>query len=158
MTNVANKRLDVLLRHVNNVREDCQLLGERLIEKGEEELGRKLISNGFTHDHSKFSGLEWEYLHQDIKDSSPKMFELAALQHTTTNMHHPEYWHGIKNVPRLYVAEMVCDWHSRSSEFGSDLREWIKDSATKKYKFTPQGKVYKEIKDLTDLLLEQSFK
>jgi hypothetical protein len=158
MTIVQNKRLDILLRHVNNVREDCQVLGERLIEKGEEELGRKLIANGLIHDYSKFGGIEWEHLHGDVKDSSPEAFKLAAHQHITTNQHHPECWSGIENMPRLYLGEMVCDLHARSSEFGNDLREWVKDVATKKYGFTPQGRVYKEMKEFIDLLLEPNFK
>ena len=57
---------------------------------------------------------------------------MGIRHHAETNPHHPEYWHGIENMPKVYIAEMVCDWYARSNEFGSDLREWVKDKATKK--------------------------
>lgn len=152
------KRLDTLIRHITNVQSNCTLLGERLIENGKEGFGRKLISNGFIHDHSKFSGIEWDYLHQDVKDNEPEKFKMAALQHVHTNKHHPEYWGGIREMPSIYLAEAVCDWKARSSEFGDDLREWIKKSATDKYEFSISGMTYKEIKLYVDLLLDPSFK
>lgn len=155
---ISNKRLDALIRHIENVKSRCLLLGERLISNGEDELGRRLISNGYIHDHSKFSGIEWLYLHGDIQEKQPDKFLLAATQHTATNKHHPEFWGTIHEMPRLYVAEMVCDWGSRSSEFGNDLKEWVKDKATSKYKMAVQSKTYKEIKDLIDVLLDPAFK
>ena len=152
-----DKRLESLCRHVDNVIRFSRILGERLIEKGEKELGKRLISNSYLHDHSKFSGVEWSYLHPDNKDIDPVLFGAAILEHTTTNKHHPEYWDGIHNMPRIYVAEMVCDWASRSTEFGNDLREWIKDKATKKFDMKIQSKVYKEIKDFVGTLLDPAF-
>lgn len=158
MTDVDNKRLDALIRHIENVQSRCLLLGERLISKGEEELGRRLISDGFIHDHSKFSGIEWLYLHQDVHDNNPDKFLLAATQHVTTNKHHPEFWGSIHEMPRLYIAELVCDWASRSSEFGNDLRVWSREKATVKFNMTVQSKAYREIKELTDILLDPAFK
>lgn len=152
------KRLDIILRHIKHVQDNCIVLGEKLIGLGEIDLGRGLIKNGQIHDNSKLSGIEWEYLHGDVKETDPIHFKLAATQHVTTNFHHPEFWIDINEMPRIYVAELVCDWSARSSEFGNDIREWTKECATKKYKFTCNGKVYKEIKEFTDLLLEKPFK
>lgn len=146
------------MRHIDNVRDNCVLLGERLIEKGEVDIGHRLIANGYCHDNSKFEGVEWEGLHTEIKENNPDLFKYANCHHVRTNKHHPEWWGGIQNMCRLYIAEMVCDWAARSSEFGNDLRGWIKETATKKYDFTLQGKVYKEIKELVDLLLDTPFK
>ena len=152
------KHLKSLLRHIDNVRASCLLLGERLIESGEDNLGLALIANGCIHDYSKFSGIEWLYLRPEKIESESKLSSAAINEHVTSNPHHPEYWNGIENMPRLYIAEMVCDWASRSHEFGNDLREWIKDKATKKFKMKVQSKVYKEIKDLVDILLDPNFK
>lgn len=152
------RRLDALIRHITNVQKNCILLGERLIDRGEPDFGRRLIANAFVHDNSKFGGVEWQFLHQDMKDNEPEKFLFAANQHVHTNKHHPEYWLHISNVPRIYVSEMCCDWAARSGEFGNDLREWIKDKATKKFDFTYQSKVYREIKEFVDLLLDPSFK
>jgi len=155
---IFERRLKTLLRHIDNVRNACVILGERLINKGEVELGLTLIKNGYQHDNSKFSGIEWEYLNGELEIADKEKLEMAILQHSKANPHHPEYWGGIENMPRVYVAEMICDWYSRSNEFGSDVREWIKDKATKKFNFTYQSKAYKQIKELLDILLDPSFK
>lgn len=152
-------RLDGLIRHIKNVQDDCTLLGQRLIDRGETELGRMLIANGMIHDNSKFHGIEWLYLHDDIKEEDPILFKQALTHHATTNKHHPECWPGgINEMPQLYIAEMICDWRTRSSEFGTDLWDWIKNKATEKFGFSTNGKAYKEIKFFTDLLLEKKFR
>ena len=151
------KHLDALCRHISNVISFAHILGERLIEKGEEQLGQRLIGNSYLHDHSKFNGIEWLYIRPEFKAKNTELFKAAVANHTDTNKHHPEYWGGIHNMPRIQLAELVCDWASRSSEFGNDLREWIKDKATKKFNFKVQSKVYKEIKDLVDILLDPAF-
>jgi len=151
------KRRKALLRHIDNVNKNCQILGEKLIEKGEINLGHRLIANGLIHDNSKFYGIEWEHLHSDVKETNTSKFAEAVKNHTVTNTHHPEYWGGVENMPPVFVAEMVCDWAARSSEFGNDLRDWIKSHATKKYGMTVQSKPYKTIKRFVDLLLDPAF-
>ena len=155
------KRRKALLRHVNNVRDNCVKLGELLIENGEEELGHQVIANGYCHDQSKFHGIEWESLwgmEDSLKEENEERFKAAHEQHVKTNKHHPEAWpDGIHSMDRLHIAEMVCDWAARSQEFGTDLREYIKSRATKRFDFTFQSKVYKEIKYFVDLLLDKAF-
>ncbi len=154
-----DKRLDTLLRHVNNVQENCLRLGELLIEKGEKEFGIQLIVNGRIHDKSKFEGIEWKYLHNDVKEDNPELFEAAWLQHIKTNPHHPEYWlDGIKEMPKIYLSELVCDWYARSMEFGDNIWEWVKEKASDKYGYTTNSQVYKEIKSYLEMLLEPAFK
>jgi len=157
-TELENKRLKVLIRHKTNVQQSCLILGEQLIASGEKSFGRRLIANGFTHDHSKFEGVEWQYLHEDVKLDNPDMFKMALLQHTHNNPHHPEYWEGIKNMPPIYLAEFVCDIHARGSEFGTNVREWVKTVAAERYDFTLHSKVYKDVKQFLDLLLGDPFK
>lgn len=157
------KRLGNLLRHIGNVRDDCLLLGEKLIERGEEELGRRLIANGLVHDNSKFYGIEWEYLNDNRfprpdPDPHREMFLAAVQQHVTTNPHHPEYWGNINEMPRLFLSELVADWHARSSEQGTNLMEWVKERAVERFNFSTSGRVYKEIKEFIGLLLEKPFK
>jgi len=146
-------RLDAVLRHIDHVQENCKLLGRRLMEIGEADFGRRLIANGLLHDNSKLSGIEWEYLH----DSEHPFFQAAMKQHVMNNPHHPEYWGEIQGMPEIYLAEAVCDWKARSSEFGNDFRDWIKKSATKKFGFSVSSKVYKSVKEFTDLLLDRPF-
>jgi hypothetical protein len=148
-------RIRKLKRHIRNVQDAAELLGERLIENGEVELGRRLIANSLMHDNSKFHGFEWDHLEDDLLNP---LKVIAIQHHKQVNPHHPEYWSDIKNVPPVYLAEMVCDWKARSTEFGTDLRKWIKETAFKKFGFTTSTAVYKQIKQYVDLLLDDKFK
>lgn len=156
MKKTAQGRVENLLRHIRHVQDNCLVLGMKMIEAGEEELGRILIANGQVHDNSKFKGVEWDSLSDT---SEPEAYLSRAIsQHNRTNPHHPEYWGGIHNMPEIYVAEMVCDWKARSSEFGTDLRAWITDKAAPRFKFALNvDPVGIKITKFVDLLLEQAF-
>lgn len=152
----SRTRLSHLLRHVEGVARDCEILGERLIEAGEFDFGKDLIVNGRIHDASKFHGIEWGHLGVP----GDPMHEEAWRSHVAKNAHHPEFWdehEGIHIMDRLHIAEMVADWHQRSSEFGTDFRGWIKTGAMPRYGFTVNDKIYKKIKEFVDLLLEPHF-
>lgn len=145
-----------IMRHIDEVRKNCIILGEKIVEQGgteNERFGRQLIANGYIHDNSKLHGVEWRYLVR-----GGEYLSLAHEQHVSTNPHHPEYWvGGIKEMPDIYIAEMVCDWKARSSEMGTDLRAWVKDHAAEKFGFTVNTNVYKTIKKYIDLLLDDVF-
>ena len=42
----CQKKLKGIIRHIRNVQDNCIMLGEKLIEKNELELGRLLIAGG----------------------------------------------------------------------------------------------------------------
>jgi len=152
----TEEHLDNLVRHIELVREACILLGKRLMAEGRKEFGRILISKGFVHDASKFSGIEWEYLHAG-RDVPKEKLELAVQQHVRTNPHHPEYWGGFENMPEIYIAEMVCDWYARAMEFGTGLREWIRTTAIERYQIDTDGDRYKWLIKFVDTLLLDHF-
>lgn len=153
------KKIDALFRHIEGVQSNCRILGERLIELGRTDLGVQLIRNALIHDQSKFSGIEWDNLSNEVETAESKLLLQEAISHhNRTNPHHPEFWGGIKNMPPVYIAEMVCDWKARSSEFGTSLQEWIDESATVRFAFTKRDKIYKDIKAFLSLLLEKPFK
>jgi len=147
--------LNAVVRHIKLVQDGAHKLGMALIERGETDLGRILIANSLIHDNSKFYGIEWECLHENATSDQLK---LAHRQHVKTNAHHPEYWGGVDQMPRVYIAEMVCDWKARSDEFASDLRKWIKEEAFERFSIAPRGKVARQIKEFVDLLVEKPFK
>lgn len=149
----AIEKIEAVLDHIQNVQRNCYKLGLKLIKMGEHELGRNLIANGQIHDNSKFKGIEFDELFW----GSPILSQ-AIKHHNSTNPHHPEYWGGIKNMPSVYIAEMVCDCAARSSEFGSDVREWFAQKATHKYSFNIDSEVGSRIIYYLDLLLEKPFK
>lgn len=151
------ERITKLKRHIHLVQESASILCDYWLKHDEPVLAHELAANAFIHDASKFKGIEWIYLHDDVKDVSPDLFQAAWHQHVMTNGHHPEYWGGIEEMPTVYLAEWVCDVKARSAEFGTDLREWIKDKATERFDFSVKGKTYKEIKTLLDIILEKPF-
>jgi hypothetical protein len=153
-------KIRAITRHIRNVEDNCLLLGEKLIERGDIELGKQLIANGFVHDISKFHGIEFEFLSigNPDQDNAKLKLKLAIQQHNTTNKHHPESWSGgIKDMPEVYLAEFVCDIKARSEEFGTSLREWVENEATKKWNFTRNDETYTKITFLIDLLCEKPF-
>ena len=155
------EKIRAISRHIRNVSDNCIILGEKLIEQGDIELGKQLIANGFVHDASKFKGIEFEFMAPGTpttEESAKLKLKLAVHQHNTTNLHHPEAWSGgIKDMPDVFLAEMACDIKARSEEFGTNLREWIDESATKKWLFTKEDKVYKQLMKYVDMLCEKPF-
>jgi len=155
------RKIRGIAKHIRNVEDNCLALGEKLIEQGEIELGKQLIANGFIHDASKFHGIEFEFMSPDAptkEDVAKLKLKLAVHHHNSTNKHHPEAWSGgIKDMPDVYLAELVCDTKARSEEFGTDFRVWIIDEATKKYGFTKEDKVYKDIMKYVDMLCQKPF-
>jgi hypothetical protein len=152
-----NDHLDNLIRHIDLVRENCILLGKRLIGQGRKDFGRLLIANGFVHDQSKFFGIEWQYLHVG-PDVDKDHLQDAIKQHTACNTHHPEYWGGMENMPEIACAEFLCDCYARAQEFGTSLREWLVEEAVEKYHIDLEGDQWKWIQNFTNLLLQDSFK
>lgn len=148
------EKLRSIVRHIGNVQDEGLLLAERLIQKGELQLARRLVQRCFRHDNSKFEGIEWEHM-----ESEDDMLKLAVQQHRTVNSHHPEFHvGGIHDMDDLDLAEMVVDWKARSSEMGTNLRDWIKDEAMERFGFKPQSTCHKKIKRFVDLLLNEPMK
>src|SRR5271157_3723721 len=101
---VLNK-INRLTRHIRNVESNCILLGTKLIEQGNIELGHKLIANGMVHDASKFHGIEFENLssNEPSNEESAKLkMKMAISHHQKTNPHHPEFWGKISLMPFVF--------------------------------------------------------
>jgi len=135
----ALEKIEKVLDHIQGVQRNCYKLGLKLIKKGDTELGRNLIANGQIHDNSKFKGIEFDELFLGSRILSD-----VIKHHSSTNPHHPEFWGGISKMPEVYIAEMVCDCATRSSEFGTDIRDWFNKSATTKYVFGMDDEVGKK--------------
>lgn len=152
-----HEHLDDLIRHIDKVRENCILLGTRLIGQGRKDFGRLLIASGFVHDQSKFFGIEWDYLHTGPNVETDHLKD-AVRQHVSTNSHHPEYWGGLENMPEIACAEFTCDCLARSQEFGTNFREWLIEEAVEKYHIDLKGEQWEWIQEFTNLLLQDPFK
>ena len=156
-------KIHAIARHIRNVEDNCLLLGTKLIDNGDIDLGKQLIANGYAHDISKFYGIEFEQLTYSgtnitTEENGKLKLKIAIHHHEKTNKHHPESWAmGIKEMPDVYLCEMLCDWKSRSEEFGTDLRHWINEQATKRWEFSNEDDVYKKIMKYVDMLCPTPF-
>ena len=153
-------KIRAITRHIRNVEDNCFFLGEKLILSGEINLGKQLIANGFVHDASKFHGIEFEYLSLEnpIEENNKLKLKLAIHHHQTTNLHHVEAWSGgIKDMPDVYVAELVCDIKARSEEFGTSLIDYIDNSGLKRWNITKDDEIYKKIMKYVGLLCGTPF-
>jgi hypothetical protein len=148
-------KIHAIIRHINGVRDNTLILGTKLIQSGEFELGRKLIANGLIHDNSKFYGIEWQELSVVDKLTSATELAIFSHNHNPMNMHHPEYWGSIHDMPKLYLCECICDWKSRSEEFGTSFLDWIEGPAKQRFKYKDTDPVYKDIKYFASLLVEK---
>ena len=61
-------------------------------------------------------------------------------------------------MPELYIAEMVCNWKARSSEFGTDLREWMTTGAAKRFKYKANSSIHQKCLHYVDMLCDKPFK
>lgn len=157
MDNLLVHRLHCLTRHIDHVRANCHRLALYFIENGELTNAADLTARGYRHDQSKFSGVEWAYLHQDMKDAYPEQFAEALRHHRAANDHHPEFWVSIHAMPRPALAEFVCDTLARAQEFGSDIWEWVTETAMPRYGLTQDSAAYDQVREFLNHLLERRF-
>ncbi len=146
------KRIEAVLSHIGNVQRNCYKLGFQLIKIGEKQIGLGLIHNGQIHDNSKLTGIELEHLWK-----GDNLLHEAITHHQSTNQHHPEYWGKIQDMPKVFLAEMVCDCAARAAEFGTDVRQYLFGVATKKYSFEKDDEVGRAMQQFLSLLLEEPF-
>ena len=162
MNELIIDRVNKILSHIEGVRNNCEKLGKKLIDLGSVQLGLRLIANGLIHDNSKFSATEWDNLDHftGVKEDGDRVkLDLAISQRNRTNPHHPECWPGgIVYMPDVYLAEMVCDWASRSAEFGTSLHDWIDGGAMERFGYKKNDKTYKKINYFVGLLLDKPFR
>lgn len=150
------RHLENLLRHKELVKDAAILLGKRLMEQGKSELGKQIIVRGFTHDNSKFRGVEWQYLHMG-NDIDPANIDLARTQHQLFNPHHPEFWGGMENMDQVSIGELCCDWLARAQEFGTDLREFITKKANGRFHIDTCSQQKAWMEEFLEILLEDAF-
>lgn len=150
------EHLDNLIGHIDRVRNNCLLLGKRLIAQGNEPLGLNIIYRGFRHDCSKFRGKEWKYLHSGKDVPIDKLNEAIDL-HRKRNSHHPEFHDGIQNMDRASTAEMVCDILARCQELGECFWDWAEANIIQKNKLSKKDEQYKWIYEFAEILLESQF-
>lgn len=151
-------RLNLLVRHIGHVRDNCLQLSQYFFDNDEPDLAVEIVARGLCHDQSKFAGEEWLYLHAEVKESHPHYFKSALKRHQSTNDHHPEYWpESIKGMTRAALAEWCCDVLARAQEFGTDVWEWVLEVACPRYGITQDSPSFKQVQEFMGVLLERKF-
>ena len=151
--------------HKKYVLDSCMTLALWLIQNEDEQLGLKLLQRATIHDNSKLSYEELDALAKIstdkscLEDAHAKMSEYkkqAIELHWKNNRHHPEFFSCYENMSKLDILEMICDWHSRSVQYGTDMKEFVRIRQENRFHFP------KEMMDMIwyyiDILLEETKK
>ena len=114
-----------IINHKRRVKQFADWLKENLPELFEEPGVEDFDELIAEHDQSKFSEEEFEAYAEHFYGSKDNDFEFdkAWEHHWQNNEHHPEYWGG-RDMPYIYILEMLCDWGSFSIDKG-DMTELI---------------------------------
>ena len=131
--------------HKDLVEKSCRKLARYLESVDAYEHAKALIERGVVHDNSKIMDEdELRALSSIINDQSSLTDATRSLSplnrdfiklHHKHNSHHPEHYKSCVDMSRLDVMEMVCDWHARSIQKGTDLMEFVHKQHIPRYKF-----------------------
>ena len=144
------KQIEDTINHKKLFMDSANLLFKMLVRIGEDEMAIALIRRAAVHDNSKFSLEEIDALSK-IADKQEKddgftnpdyklnneQLDLISI-HWKNNRHHPEHFDSVYDMTTLDVLEMVCDWHARSVEFGTDLIEFVEHRQKNRFHFPPE--------------------
>lgn len=145
MDEKLEKHIKDSLNHKINILNSCKIMVEYLLKNGQEQLAIDLTNRCLIHDNSKFSNEEINCF-MNLKPNKETFVnpqktlseeEKKAIKlHWKNNKHHPEYYENVNDMEEVDILEMVCDWHSRSVEFGTDLIEFAKVRQENRFHFS----------------------
>ena len=106
--------------------------------EGANEHAKMLRERAKVHDNSKISCQDELFaLSRIINDKSSlknpdiqlsQIKKDAIALHWKNNTHHPEHFNSPIDMSRLDIMEMCCDWHARSTQYGTDFLVYIKNN------------------------------
>lgn len=133
------------LIHKEFVEKSCEKLASYLERTGAVNHAQMLRERAKIHDNSKISiEDELSALSRIINDKSTfkdATKQLSQIQkdaiklHWKHNTHHPEHFKSLTDMSRLDVMEMCCDWHARSTQYGTNFLEYVKEQQKIRFKF-----------------------
>ena len=135
--------IDTLI-HKQYVLESGTIIIEYLYANGREKEGLEFAKRCSCHDDSKFEQEEMRGFTQlsaertGMKDSSTVMSEQVkrvVAVHWKNNRHHPEHFSDYHNMTEMDIMEMVCDWYSRSKQFGTDFLAFVQERQKNRFQF-----------------------
>lgn len=141
-----------LIEHKKLILDCSKVMSNYLYLNGEQELSKKIIERAIIHDNSKLDDNELKnFLELKIKEKAFKNaksllndYEKEKISvHWKKNRHHPEYFNNIEDMQEIDIIEMVCDWFSRSLQYGTDIIEFAETRQKNRFKFSED--MYKKI-------------
>lgn len=145
-------QLEDLFTHKKYFLDSAMKMSKYLDEHGENDLAVELLKRAVEHDNSKLNSDELNDLKQlggsfsslkdpkeQLGDGQKKLIE----RHWKNNRHHPEFFTDAENMDEIDIIEMVCDWHSRSEQFKTDLLKFVEIRQRERFHFSDE--MYKKI-------------
>lgn len=159
--NAKKKYLEDTISHKKYFFDSAYKISIYFLENDNEKMALEILRRAFVHDYSKLSSKEFNSFfvfnnyNNSLKDASvlyEKEEEVFLKEHWKNNKHHPEYWEDVSKMQEIDIVEMVCDWHARSVEYGTDLREFINIRQQNRFRFS--NEMCKKINKYVDILLK----
>lgn len=153
------------IEHKKHFLDSAWIMARHLIEEHKDKLALNLLRRALVHDNSKLNDAEIRnFVELDVEDKTcdkdwkipptdvleDKAKELIRL-HWENNKHHPEHYSSYDKMSELDILEMVCDWHARSIQFGTDLMEFL--TFQQEHRFHFSDKLYRKIKNYCEILI-----
>lgn len=144
MTDYEKMFRDTLI-HKSFVVTSCEKLARYLEKEGAVEHAKMLRERAKIHDNSKIScEEELQALSRIINDKSSLVDSSKQLSpikqdaiklHWKHNTHHPEHYKTVKDMSKLDIMEMCCDWHARSTQYKTDFLKFVEDRQKDRFNF-----------------------
>lgn len=161
MTDIEKMYQDTYV-HKKYVIKSCTKLANYLREQGIVEHANQLMDRAIIHDNSKiYCDDETRALSLIINDKSClneaskslSQIKTDALKlHWKHNSHHPEHFSNYADMSKLDIMEMCCDWHARSTQYNTNLLEFLEVRQKERFHFPEY--MYLEIKYYCEILLK----
>lgn len=146
--------------HKSFVKKSCKKLADYLRTQNMDYHADLLMKRAEVHDDSKVKCADELFaLSTIINDKSSLKSATKALSQLKTdalklhwkhNDHHPEHYKNVADMPRDAMMEMCCDWHARSTQYGTDLLEFVKIRQEDRFHFPKY--MYDEIYHYCEIL------
>ncbi len=131
--------------HKMYVTKSCEKLAGFLEREGAVQHAKMLRERAVVHDISKITCEdELSALSRIVNDKSclrDSKKQLSPIKqdsiklHWKHNSHHPEYYKTPIDMSKLDIMEMCCDWHARSTQYGTDFLEFVKNRQDDRFHF-----------------------
>ena len=163
MSRYVDEQLQDFLLHKQYVLKSGNLMINYLLRNHRQQEALSLLKRLAVHDNSKIFSDELDYImklscnKQSFTNPNYSLSEdekIIIEKHWKHNKHHPEYHDNIEDMSELDIMEMVCDWHSRSTQYGTDFFEFVTTRQENRFHFPKE--MFEKILKYCDIIQTES--